>query len=346
MESVLISKIVEFLDKALPKFNDDKLLINKEGYNSLVIKKENFNEIKKTPSNKKICFVDGGNTEILKAPNFSLQKIRVYAVIFENNKKINEETNEFYALIHSAVKNDEIIYTTELFPIKGDLLLENLSFNSMDPTLKQGISRAEPSIIGDIIRRFAELKLIEEFAAKLKDSIIVRDGTLESKVTGENNLLSMIYEKAKLNSNTITALSKTTRLFTTNGNSLNALLTELADKLSWYYHPLVEINNKNHQAEIYIIKLNPSSRYLFRFEVYKEQPYEINELLSILTENSKDPIFPGYPYGLIQADKFARLSNKEKLYLQTLFQAKAGKQFKRINHYLNSVNAHDVLDNI
>ena len=94
------------------------------------------------------------------------------------------------------------------------------------------------------------------------------------------------------------------------------------------------------------MKLHKSSNYLFRFEVFKESRYDLNELLSILVENSKDPIFLGYPYGMILADKFARISNREKEYLQALFQGKAGKQFKRISSYLTSLNAHDVLDNI
>ena len=33
-----------------------------------------------------------------------------------------------------------------------------------------------------------------------------------------------------------------------------------------------------------------------------------------LVDNSKDPVFYGYPYLLIEADKLARVTNKEKEY--------------------------------
>ena len=58
---------------------------------------------------------------------------------------------------------------------------------------------------------------------------------------------------------------------------------------------------------IYVVKLNENSKKCFRVEG------QINdEVLSLLVENSKDPTFIGYPYGLIEADKFARVSNEEK----------------------------------
>ena len=97
---------------------------------------------------------------------------------------------------------------------------------------------------------------------------------------------------------------------------------------------------------MHIVKLNKNSRYIFKLEIFNKNKYEINEIMSILKNNSKDPVFLGYPYGLIEADQFARISNKEKDYLKTIFLAKLGKDNDKIAQYLNTLNAHNVLDSI
>ena len=66
----------------------------------------------------------------------------------------------------------------------------------------------------------------------------------------------------------------------------------------------------------------------------------INEIAS----NCCDPIFVGYPYGLVEADRIARVSNQEKESLKTIFLVKL--RNKNIEKYLNAANAHEILDKI
>jgi hypothetical protein len=124
------------------------------------------------------------------------------------------------------------------------------------------------------------------------------------------------------------------------------VLSELAPKTAWSYYPLVKIENKNHKIDMYIIKLNRSSRYIFKFEVSNNTDYNIKQILSLLKDNSIDPVFLGYPYGLIEADQFARVSNKEKDYLKTIFLSKLGQNNEKIAQYLNTLNTHSILDSI
>ena len=72
----------------------------------------------------------------------------------------------------------------------------------------------------------------------------------------------------------------------------------------------------------------------------------MEEVLSLLKQNSKDPVFLGYPYGLIQADRFGRVSNNDAEYLKTSFMAKAGKRFDKIRKYMASVDSHEILDSV
>ena len=70
-------------------------------------------------------------------------------------------------------------------------------------------------------------------------------------------------------------------------------------------------------------------------------------VISTLAFNSKDPVFLGYPFGLIYADKFARVSNQEREYLRTTLKSKlSGGVLKEIESYENSLGAHGVLDRI
>jgi len=66
----------------------------------------------------------------------------------------------------------------------------------------------------------------------------------------------------------------------------------------------------------------------------------------LLKENSRDPVFLGYPYGLIEADRFSRISNQEKERLRLQLKLAFGRDYKRIEEFENSLNAHDILDSI
>ena len=89
----------------------------------------------------------------------------------------------------------------------------------------------------------------------------------------------------------------------------------------------------------FFTKLHPNSDYVFHFQ---GNPEALNTLIQL----SNDPVFPGYPYPLIYADKFARITNQEKEFLRTQFITKLGHDFNKLKKYINSTNAHDILDNI
>jgi len=342
MDKQIITKIINSLNSNLEE-KGTYVQFNNPDYKPIKIDKNNFHEIKNTESNQKIAFIDGGNTEILKAPNFSLQLIRTYYTIYQNNRRISSRKKEFYILINATNQGDNIIYKTEFFGSE----MPNLEFDSFDKTIKKGNHRISISEIGNTIRRFTELETAKNISNELdKGDIILMDGDLKASITNENTYFNELHQKAKEKNITIAALSKTSELFTEKGNALIPVLNNIAPNNDWYYHPLVEIDNENHKADIFIIKLNKNSKYIFKLEIFKETNYKIEEILSILKNNAKDPVFLGYPYGLIEADKQARVSNSEREYLKTIFITKLGQNNKEIAHYLNTLNAHDILDSV
>lgn len=342
MNIAIIENIINSLNNSL-KEKGEYVQFNDPSYEPIKITKHNFHEIKNIQSNKKIAFIDGGNTEILKAPNFSLQLIRIYHTIYQENQRINSKKIEFYILINAINQENNIIYKTQFF----ELNKEEIKFNSFDETIRQGKHRISISSIGNVIRRFAELETAKDMVNELdNEDIIILDGDLKASITNEIDYLEELYKKAIEKNITICALSKTSELFTEKGNALIPILNEIAPNKEWYYYPLVKINNKAHKVNMYIVKLHKNSGYTFKFEMFNETEYNRDEILNLLKNNSKDAVFLGYPYGLIEADKLARVSNKEKDYLKTIFLTKLGKNNQKIAQYLNTLNTHNILDSI
>jgi hypothetical protein len=276
--------------------------------------------------------------------NFSLQFVRIGGIILKNNQKIKSIKKEFYVLIHAFTKDDKLQYKTEIF---GDEIFGNYVFDSMDKTIINGQQRADISKIGGICRRFAEISFCKEIINELSHGdIIVLDGSLRCCVTNENELMQELYDKAAEKGVVVSALAKTSRVFSDQGSCFITELKKFGIKGLWYYYPVAEFNDPNYQARISFAKLNERSSYIFNFEQYKGQEDKIKEMISILSKNSNDAVFPGYPYGLILADKLARISNKERDYLLTMFQTKAGKEWSKIKEHLNVLDAHDILDSI
>jgi len=344
MYDELIKKILEYIDEnstltaTYPKFSG-------EGYKAYKIDINNFHQITKSNSDKKIAFVDGGNAEIIGSANFSLNLIRICYVIYQNNKKILTKKLEFFAFINAVNQNNEIYYKASFFDSKNSNFLNEMSFNSFDHTLMLGINRAEISSVANAIRRFAELKMAKIISEKDNFcDIIVLDGNLQSTLTNENKYLNELYESCSKNNVILTALSKTTSLFTENGNLLSVVLDNISTFPSWYYYSIVEINNTNHKAKMFFVKFHNKSKHIFRFEIFNEQKSKAEETINTLANYCTDPIFIGYPYGLVEADRIARISNHEKGSLKTMFLVKLIN--KNIEKYLSSVNAHEILDRI
>ena len=75
---------------------------------------------------------------------------------------------------------------------------------------------------------------------------------------------------------------------------------------------------------------------------------ELGRVFSELAANSRDLSFPGYPYGLVDADELARVRRNEKEALKALFASALAEKgsWERVRSHLSAVDAHDILDQI
>ncbi len=338
-----------FSDMEIKDFKERRVLFPDNRLCSLEIKKENFHQEEKI-SDKKIVFIDGGNSEILKSSNFSLSVCRVAYVIFKNNKRIDEGKVEFYCLVKSIVKGDEIYYQSDLIFLNGNLGLkkEDLEFSSYDKSIRQGNFIVDISEIARIARRFAEIKMIEKIIGLLSEGdIIIKDGILIPYITNESRLYEEIISLLKQKKIVLASVAKTSNLITNKGESLNYFLSRFADenlKGAWWYWPICKAEGLG--IDIYFAKLHNKSEYVFRIDIINTIPYDFKEIFWLLKKNSVDSAFLGYPYGLIYADKIARVSDDEKQYYRTKLISASKGLWKDINRMIKDNDAHEKLDNI
>ena len=338
----IVKRIIRLLDEdtmsaSYPKFSG-------RGYRAHKIDARNFHDIKERADGKKIAFVDGGNAEILGSGNFSLSLIRSSCIICKDNKRVMVKKLEEVAFTQAINIENEIFYKTSFSDSKNSFTLGDIILSSYDRTLMVGAGRVKISRVPGAIRRFLELTIAKTVSDNRLADMIVLDGDLQSTMTNENTYLNQLYESCTRNNVILTALSKTSSIFTDNGNLLSVVLNSIGPNTMWFYYPVAEVNDKNHRAEIMFVKFHEKSKHVFRFEIFNAQASKSEETVCSLAGNCKDPIFMGYPYGLVEADKIARVSNQEKDSLKTMFLVKL--KNKNIEKYLSTVSAHEILDKI
>lgn len=322
----MFKKIIEKLNS---KLNDHGSCIILNNTNLVKLSKDSFYSIA-DKTVRKVGFVDGGNAEIIGGANFSLQLIRVYAVIFENNKRVKQKKHDFYILVTAKNEKGKITYETEAF---NTYLRIDQEFDAFDKEISEQGHKAEPGKIAESARKITELKIATEILNDLSEGdLIIRDGDLIEGTTAEKTQIEEFKKKSVAKGVVAAGLSKTTSLLTDSGNSAAAVLNKIGPECAWYY-PATKNTG--------FVKLNKHSNYVFRLDFFIAD--KLADLLGTLKANSKDACFLGYPYGLIEADRFARVSTKEKERLKLTLMSKGGEHFRM---HLASIDAHEILNKV
>ena len=350
----------DIFDGEQPQFSDKR-------YSSFPLDKNNVREFDLFDENKKVTYIDGGNIELISSPSIYLGLVRIYFNIFMNNKIVMPnnlpQKFEFYVFGKALGNEKDIDFNFKLFPFSKeygfDLEDADKTINSHDPTISNRNFRAELGSVCGVARRFLEWKVSELIIQKElgKGDILVRDGSLQTAITGESNYSKKAYQAAEDKKVTFCGIAKRSRLYTSKGRSLSYAIKLLGNKICpnklWYYYPVAEINHPDHSAEMYFVKFHPSSRYTFRFEIEKNRAKElsrkgIEEILGIIASNSVDLRFPGYPYGLVDADYIARIRSDEKETQKALFMSLCDDEeiLRFIDENISVEDAHDVLDSL
>lgn len=326
-------------------------------------KKESFFPVKSTNSHCRVAFIDGGNLELIGAPNFSVQLNRIYACIWKDNARQNVlrvPQVEFFSAIYSVMKEDEIVFNTIIVPSVAefaDFLPDpsDLVVRYSERLVDSNAIRVDTSRVASIARNFAEWRFAEKLAPMLHSGdIIVMDGSLQTQFQNEWKYFRNLEEATKKNGVILTSLSKTSTLFTDTGLSLLGAISQFASNAGIegeWYHPIFE-SHKHHVFGV-IVKLKSISDWVFRLDFQLDQfkqldKDKLNEILSLFCANASDPTFPGYPYGSIDADLFSRVSKDEIDYYRALIssQISALKLQGKFVPHIRAGDAHNLLNTI
>jgi len=290
------------------------------------------------PTNK-IVFIDGGNAQILGGVNYSLQMLRVAACIYENNKQIENLKNECFGLTTTVPNNNELFFHTKLTP----QLTPMPTYSIYDKSLAPQGKLPSVSLIPEVARRFCEIQLATQMMDQLQQGdAVILDGLITPHYTGEIELVEQLLHKAKEKQVIVIGLAKTSRLMTESGSSAMDALKQHSPGGCWRY----SATTKKETMTTHFVRLHDQSKHVFRIEVPSFCLNDIDNILAQLKQNSTDPIFLGYPYGLIATDRFARVSNREQQYLKMALQSVAGQDYKELAQSLQAINAHEILDNV
>jgi hypothetical protein len=292
---------------------NDKLVI---AGNEISLDKDNIKSITKTDSSESITFIDGGNADLFVTSNFVLSFIRVAATTFENNQRKQTFKREFFTIISAT---DHGLVASFVGETK-----QPLAFSVDD--IKDA---------SNLVRRVSELEFASEH---IKSDYVVLDGDFTTKHELEREYLQKLSELTNHSGNGLAALAKTSGLLTKSNKSASSALHYTFAECSGFLE-LDAIEPKTHFA-----KLHKKSNYCFKIETLNIK--DSQKIMSLLKQNSTDPTFLGYPYGLVLVDKLARVTNNEVDYLKTTLNAALGKDAENLDNNLSSLNAHSVLDRL
>ncbi len=311
----------------LNEVKEDTPLPSKESWKGITILEDQFHSF--SSQKGKVGYVDGGSSVLLEAPSFILQKVRLVGVIFDQGKRVRSKKEEFEVIVQLS-KGE---WKVSCFP---ENVFSNLRMGLKESSLQEGSSLVKCLKVGEIVRRLAELDFLARFMRETTADVFVLDGSFEATTPFERPFLKQIQEQGQLS----VGLSKTSKVLTKEGLDVASVLAKRKEG-AWWYHPILETAE---EWDFSFVRLHNQSKYVFRLDFWKGK--EIGKALSYLGGESKDPIFPGYPYGLIVVDQLARVRNEERDFLLMRFKVEAAGKWESIASCLRSIDAHSVLDEI
>ncbi len=355
-----VRSLVDELGSNLARRKHSDIVLNVGSAKRFEIKPSKFVEIKPVEHVRKIAFVDGGSGILDESPSFLVALNRVYYSIFKGKDRIRPRTRnrvQFLSCITSDIQatggKKKINYKTRLFARDADM-----QYLPQDADLSSEVERSsvmDGSKLESIGRRFAEWKFALHVVKNEleRGDMIVMDGSLQTSLKNEVVYASDLYNTAQQMGVIVCGLSKTSRLITEAGEPLLARVAEIGEEVPfgrWYVKVAEEVS-KDDRGFMLAVRLHEKSQFVFRFEIFRGQfnkldHDELNSIMYSLAANSHDISMLGYPYGAIDADRFAQVRNDEAdMYKGYIMSAKLKKpEWRRLQRYNTGLNVHDILN--
>ena len=212
------------------------------------------------------------------------------------------------------------------------------------------------SHFASLSRRFAEWQtalLVVESELESGD-VLVMDGSLQTSFKNEKHYAEKLYAAAVSKGVIVCGLAKTSLLVTESGHPLLARIAEIAQDVPygmWHVQVADRLSPDSEGYSCSAVRFHKESRFVFRFEILRDQykemtPDEVNSVFGSLAENSTDVSMIGYPYGALDADRFAQVRTNELSMYRGYARVEMLKrpEWRRMQAYDTSLAVHDVLN--
>ncbi len=341
--------------------NNVECITQGKNYISYVFDEGNIKIIPKPHKSHLIIAIDGSSKPIISTPNLSIHLIRIHSSIYSQNKRINTpiEPIEYYLITYTDItKSKKLFYKTKIHSLNQttELFFKNqhdLEIDAFDKTLNN-IFKNKIDIVSDISRRLNEWRYIKFISQNLtlrhKNIIILLDGSLQETYPYEHETAQKIYKyiddsNKKLRINLL-SLIKYSSITTTSGLNATTYLYLKFNKHNksypLYYPDWIISNNPHHNARIFFAKLHKKAERVFRIDYYKNNTDDPETLLAQLSENSNDLSLLGYPYALLEADRFVKITEKEITHHRNKLIINMKKT--KLNYILKEQDIHETFD--
>ena len=354
-----IKSMVRDLGCGLAGTVHDDVVRNAEG-SEIRIRPELFRGIRDAEENRRIAFVDGGNGALADSAGFWPSVNRVYFCMFRGSERIKTRTEQRVEFVSCTTADTDrrgrMGYRTRIYPAHPSHAGRLPEEDDMSGII------AEPSTMDhdrmySMPRRFAEWRMA---TAIVKDELregdmIVMDGSLQTAHQKEHGYARELQDAARAAGVTLCGLAKTSRLYTRSGEPLIPRVARMAKDVPharWYVTAAKRMSRYEYGC-VMVVRLSGASQRPYRLDILRSQFDEmddgrVNSVVASLAANSTDLSMPGYPYGSIDADRFARVRESERAAYAGRFLAETMRhpESEAICGRMSALDTHEILNGV
>ncbi len=248
-----------------------------------------------------LAFCDGGNYPIFMSNYFVFQMNRVFASAWKGRKRIKYISVDFLTLTRWTAEG----FSSSVYPLKSNLQAPSFDFlpREADTVVQYRELRGLDALkaASQLPRRIAEKKVAK---ALISDYTLVLDGLLQPECQAEWDAISEIRSLSKAGGHLVAGFAKTAALMDPGVFPLGML-----DREGEWYVRLARVTSRD--SDLYAAKLHRVALTPYFVELVAGDERSISDFFNALFSDSLDPHLPGYPHGLIDADRSARVGTRE-----------------------------------
>lgn len=281
-----------------------------------------------------VGFIDGGQQILFESSSFLIGMVRVAVSSWRGSKRYAMKVKEFIVFLQA----DETGYTSKCYDMYG---VPVQPFKTMDINTIDHLDADDGESAISMLRRFSELLLAADIAGQV--DVICIDGSLRCFSGIEDHIMNLLLERAAKRGVIVSGLQKSTSMMADNSSTIQSLEPS-HDSGAWITSPVCINDTMMHPATIHVIKLHKDAAHRFVIDIARG--YDPEKTGVSLLATSSDPLFLGYPYGLIDVDRLARIedSRKEQSRLDIRKLLAGSNEF--LDREILSKNAHEILDSM